>query len=417
MGLVSQPWFLAAAQLVEGTPIRDIRGVGLDDPALVQLSINENPLGSSPRAIEAVAKSMFGMNRYPFHDQLEEALAKHHDVPMETILTGVGSSEILNLLVLAAFWDRGGNIVTAFPSYPSVPGKTEQLGREVRKIPLEPDYGIDLEAMANAIDSETRIVTICNPNNPTGQLLDAAELRQFIDAVPKDVIVCIDEAYIHFVEVPDYPSTIPLAQEKENVLVTRTFSKAYGLGGVRVGYGIGHPDLLKRLARLGIGRLNKNTLSIAAALGALEDPEHVTRSVALVREGKRYLYAQLEDMGYEPLRTQTIFVTVEVGPDTETFIGASTRTEGRGTPGVRHGRLHARLRGTSARERSIRAGVQKTRRPQLASLLAAQEAYAETGAFPKLVSTRICFESSRNSNRPRARILLQSSPLAICSLG
>ena len=320
MGLVSQPWRLAAAQLVEGTPIRDVRGVGLDDPALVQLSINENPLGSSPRAIEAVAKSMFGMNRYPFHDQLEEALAKHHDVPMETILTGVGSSEILNLLVLAAFWDRGGNIVTAFPSYPSVPGKTEELGREVRKIPLEPDYGIDLEAMANAIDSETRIVTICNPNNPTGQLLDAAELRRFIDAVPKDVIVCIDEAYIHFVELPDYPSTIPLAQEKENVLVTRTFSKAYGLGGVRVGYGIGHPDLLKRLARLGIGRLNKNTLSIAAALGALEDPDHVTRSVELVREGKRYLYAQLEDMGYEPLRTQTIFVTVEVGPDTETFI-------------------------------------------------------------------------------------------------
>ncbi len=320
MGLVSQPWRLAAAQLVEGTPIRDVRSVGLDDPALVQLSINENPLGSSPRAIEAVAKSMFGMNRYPFHDQLEKALAKHHDVPMETILTGVGSSEILNLLVLAAFWDRGGNIVTAFPSYPSVPGKTEELGREVRKIPLEPDYGIDLEAMANAIDSETRIVTICNPNNPTGQLLDAAELRQFIDAVPKDVIVCIDEAYIHFVEVPDYPSTIPLAQEKENVLVTRTFSKAYGLGGVRVGYGIGHPDLLKRLARLGIGRLNKNTLSIAAALGALEDPDHVTRSVELVREGKRYLYAQLKDMGYEPLRTQTIFVTVEVGPDTETFI-------------------------------------------------------------------------------------------------
>ncbi len=108
MGLVSQPWWEAAAQLVEGTPIRDIRGVGLDDPALVQLSINENPLGSSPRAIEAVAKSMFGMNRYPFHDQLEEALAKHHDVPMETILTGVGSSEILNLLVLAAFGIAAG---------------------------------------------------------------------------------------------------------------------------------------------------------------------------------------------------------------------------------------------------------------------------------------------------------------------
>ena len=320
MGLVSEPWWEAAAQLVEGTPIRDVRSIGVDDPELVQLSFNENPLGSSRRAIEAVAKTMFGMNRYPFHDQLEQALAKHHDVPVEMILTGTGSSEILNLLVLSAFWDRGGNIVTAFPSYPTIPVKAEELGREVRKIPLEPDYGIDLEAMANAIDSETRIVNVCNPNNPTGQLLDAAELRRFIDAVPKDVIVCMDEAYIHFVDDPDYPSTIPLAQEKENVLVTRTFSKAYGLGGVRVGYGIGHPDLLKRLDRLGLGRLHKNTLSIAAALGALEDPEHVTRSVEIVREGKRYLYSQLEDMGYEPLRTHTIFVTVEVGPDTETFI-------------------------------------------------------------------------------------------------
>lgn len=320
MGLASTPWWEAVAQLVEGTPIRDIRGVGLDDPELVQLSINENPLGSSRRAIEAVAEAMFGMNRYPFHDQLEAALAKHHDVPSETILTGVGSSEILNLLVLAAFWDRGGNIVTAFPSYPSIPGKTEELGREVRRVPIRGDYGINLEAMANAIDSETRIVSICNPNNPTGQLLDAAELRQFIDAVPKDVVVCVDEAYIHFVDDADYPSVIPLALENENVLVARTFSKAYGLGGVRVGYGIGHPDLVKRLARFGLGNLNKNTLSIAAALGALEDPGHVTRSVELVQEGKRYLYSAFEGMGYEPLRTQTTFVTVEVGSDTETFI-------------------------------------------------------------------------------------------------
>lgn len=320
VGLVSRPWWEAAAQLVEGNPIRNVRGVGLDDPALVQLSINENPLGSSRRAIEAVANEMFGMNRYPFHDELERALAKHHDVPVEMILTGVGSSEILNLLVLAAFWERDGNIVTAFPSYPSIPRKTEELDREVRRVPLKSDYGIDLEAMANAIDQQTRIVSVCNPNNPTGQLLDADELRRFVDAVPEDVIVCMDEAYIHFVEDPDYPSTIPLAQEYDNVLVTRTFSKAYGLGGVRVGYGIGHPELLRRLARFGIGQLNKNTLSIAAAIASLDDPEHVARSVEVVREGKRYLYSELEEMGYEPLRTQTIFVTVEVGPDTERFV-------------------------------------------------------------------------------------------------
>ena len=320
LSLVGTPWWEAAAQMLDAPPIRTVDGVGLDDPALVQLSINENPLGSSRKAIEAVAKQMFGMNRYPFHNELEEALATHHDVPVDMILTGVGSSEILNLVVLAAFFDRDGNTVTAFPSYPSVPTKTEEIGREVRKVALKDDWGIDLETMAAAVDANTRIVSICNPNNPTGQLLDAGELRDFVRSMPKDVIVCMDEAYIHFVDDPDYPSTIPLAKEMENVVVTRTFSKAYGLGGVRVGYGIGHPELMKRLATYGFGMLNKNTLSIAAALGALSDPEHVTRSVEITREGKAYLYSELEAMGYEPIRTQTIFVTLEVGPKLESFI-------------------------------------------------------------------------------------------------
>jgi histidinol-phosphate aminotransferase len=320
LALVGTPWWEAAAQMLSSPPLRDVRSVGLDDPELVELSLNENPLGSSRRAIEEVAKRMFGMNRYPFDNQLEEALAKHHDVPPEMVLTGVGSTEILNLVVMAAFFDRGGNTVTAFPSYPYVHRKTEEIGREVRKVKLKPDWRIDLDAMARAIDSETRIVFVCNPNNPTGQLLDAGELRRFVDAVPKDVIVCMDEAYIHFVDDPDYPSTIPLAKERENVVVSRTFSKAYGLGGVRVGYGIGHPELLKRLAKFGLGRLNKNTLSIAAALGSLDDPAHVKRSVEVVREGKEYLYARLREMGYAPLETQTIFVTVEVGDKLKSFL-------------------------------------------------------------------------------------------------
>ena len=317
---LAAPALEAASQFVETPALRNVRGVGLDDPELVQLSINENPLGSSRRAIEAVARQMFGMNRYPFHDELEEALAKHHGVKAENILIGVGSTEILNLLVLAAFWDRPGNTVTAFPSYPYVARKTEELGRQVKKVPLEADFSIGLDAMARSIDGETRIVFVCNPNNPTGQLLDPAELARFVRAVPDDVVVCLDEAYIHFVDDPDYPSSIPLATELPNVLITRTFSKAYGLGGARVGYGIAHPELVERLARFGLGDMNKNTLSIAAALGALEDPDHVARSVEVTREGKAYLYAQLEEMGYQPLRTHTIFVTVEVGPDVESFI-------------------------------------------------------------------------------------------------
>jgi histidinol-phosphate aminotransferase len=196
----------------------------LSDPELVELSINENPLGPPRRAVEEVAKRMFGMNRYAMDTTLEEAIAKHHDVPLETVITGVCSTEILRLVTLAAFYEQKGNAVTGFPSYPQIPRETEELGRELRRVKLRPDWSLDLDAMAAAIDSETRIVTLCNPNNPTGQILDPAELRHFLERVPKDVIVPIDEAYIHFAEDPQYPSAIPLAREFPNVIVARTFS-------------------------------------------------------------------------------------------------------------------------------------------------------------------------------------------------
>lgn len=318
--LVGSAAWEAAAQVVGGSHLRDIQGVGLDDPELVELSINENALGPSRGAIERVAHQMFGMNRYPFHDQLEQALARHHGVPVETILPGVGSSEILNMAALAAYFDHGGNTVTPFPSYPDVARRTTTLGRELRRVPLRADFGIDLDGLREAIDADTRLLFICNPNNPTGQLLDAADLRRFVESVPPHVILVIDEAYIHFVEDPDYPSAIALAQQHDNVIVTRTFSKAYGLGGVRVGYGIAQPELVKRLARFGLGNLDKNTLSIAAALGALSDQDHVKRTVEVVREGKAYLSAKLKEMGFSPLRTQTIFVTVDVGSDLQVWL-------------------------------------------------------------------------------------------------
>ncbi len=320
--LVGTPYWTAAAQLLEAPPLRNIRGIGLSDPELVELSINENPLGPPRRAVEEVAKRMFGMNRYTMDTTLEEAIAKHHDVPLEMVLTGTGSTEILRLVTLAAFYERKGNTVTGFPSYPQIPRETEELSRELRRVKLRSDWSLDLDAMAAAVDSETRIVTLCNPNNPTGQVLDPSELRRFLQKVPKDVTVPIDEAYIHFADDPQYPSAIPLVKEFPNVIVARTFSKAYGLGGARVGYGIANPELLKKLKRFGIGDLNKNTLSIAAALGALDDPEHVKRTVEAVREGKKYLYAELDALGYKAIRTQTIFVTVEVGSGVKALIEA-----------------------------------------------------------------------------------------------
>ena len=318
--LMGTPVWEAAAQMVNGSGTMPVNGVGLDDPLLVQLSINENPLGASRRAVEAVASKMFGMNRYTMHFELEEALGAHHGVDPETVFTGVGPSEILLTATLAAFWDRPGNAVTAFPSYRSIPRTAEELGQAVKKVPLTGDWQMDLDAMAAAVDENTRIVSICNPNNPTGQLLDAAALERTIREMPKDVIVCVDEAYIQFVDDPGYPSMIPLTKEVENLLISRTFSKAYGLGGMRVGYGVAHPALLERMQRFSIGLLNKNTLSTVAALAALGDQEHVRRTVEITRQGKAYLYEELEAMGYSPIRTQTIFVTVEVGPNVNTLI-------------------------------------------------------------------------------------------------
>tara|TARA_B100000029_G_scaffold188640_1_gene186280 strand:+ start:90613 stop:91776 length:1164 start_codon:yes stop_codon:yes gene_type:complete len=311
----------AASQIINGTPGYPINGVGLDDPNLVQLHINENPLGPSNRAIEAVAQHMFSMNRYTMDDKLEQALAKYHNVNVENVFVGVGSSEILMTASLAAYWSqKTGNTVTAFPSYRSIPRVTRNLGFLVKEIPLIGNWEIDLQAMAAAVDDETRIVSICNPNNPTGQILDPIQLERMIRAIPKDVIICMDEAYIEFVDDPKYPSMVPLTRELDNLLVSRTFSKAYGLGGMRVGYGIAHPSLLERMKKFSIGILNKNTLSTVAAVAALKDQEHVHRSVENTREGKTYLYHELERMGYAPLKTQTIFVTVEVGPNAEILI-------------------------------------------------------------------------------------------------
>lgn len=320
ISLMGTPLWEAAAQIVNTPQVNLPNGVGLDDPMLVQLSINENPLGASRLAIEAVAKAMFKMNRYTFTTELEEALAKHHGIPMDNIMIGTGSTEILNLVALAAYWDRQGNTLTGFPSYPGLPVFTQQLGRQVKNVPLTNDWKLDLDAMLKAIDKDTRLVSVCNPNNPTGQIVEPKALEKFLRAVPKDVLVCVDEAYIHFVDDPEYTSAIRLTQELPNVLVARTFSKAYGLGGVRVGYGVANPDLIKRMWTFGLSDLNKSQLGIAAALGSLKDPEHVRRSVQVAQDGKKYLYAELEALGYEVVKSQTIFVPVKIGPNANTLV-------------------------------------------------------------------------------------------------
>lgn len=309
----------AASEMLTG-PRPTINGIGLDDPERVQLSLNENSFGASRLAIEAVSRRMFGMNRYPFHARLEEAISEHISIPENHILTSGGSTEILNLVALAAYYEQSGNTITGRPSYFDIPGRTTNLGGTVKRIPTVDGWGLDLDGMADAIDRKTRLINICNPNNPTGQILDSDALEAFIRNVPEEVLVLVDEAYIEFAG-SEYRSMLQLTRELPNVIVARTFSKVYGLAGIRVGYGVAQPQLLGRLTRFNIGDMRKNTLSTDAAIASLGDQAHVRYCVDMVKKGREYLYSELQALGHEPVQTFTNFMPVKPAGSPEWLMG------------------------------------------------------------------------------------------------
>lgn len=320
--LASGSLWKTAAAMVNGPKGRLVYGVGLEDPERVQLSINENPLGASPRAIEAVAKKLFALNRYPAREPiLQEAIARHHGVTADMVANGVGSSEVLYAVTMTAILN-GGGVVEPQPGYGSVAGLAKDISRPVVRVKLTKDLQIDLDAVRKAITPETKIVGITNPNNPTGQLLPPDALRKFVEGIPEQVIVCVDEAYLDFADDENYPSIIPMTKTRRNLFVTRTMSKAYGLGGMRIGYGIGDPSLIERIKPHHLGWLGRSILGDAAAIAALDDDEHVQRVRQHVRQEKEFLYGELTKLGLKPVRTQTIFVIADTGRETKPLVDA-----------------------------------------------------------------------------------------------
>ncbi|MBT5876278.1 MAG: aminotransferase class I/II-fold pyridoxal phosphate-dependent enzyme, partial [Candidatus Latescibacteria bacterium] len=255
----------AVGALLAGKQPGDVQGIGVPK-GLVRLAFNENPLGASPRAIESVFEHQSWMNRYDYTGNLLEDISKMHGLEIERfsgfdfkalgerhgIMLGVGTTELLQLLALAGLMPDGETI-EAMPSY----GQITRVGDELReagypvrsrRAPVRSDGNHDLEAMADMITDKTQLIIICNPHNPTGSLLPYDEVLKFIDDVPPNVMIAVDEVYIQFVRDPTYHDFIEVAKERENVTVLRTFSKAHGLGGMRVGYAVGHRNLMKRLA-------------------------------------------------------------------------------------------------------------------------------------------------------------------------
>jgi histidinol-phosphate aminotransferase len=281
----------------------------------VKLASNENPLGPSPLAVEAVKRALAESNRYPEggSKRLREALAGRHSVTPEQIFIGLGSSEVIDL-ASRALLRPGLEGITSQGTFALFPIAIRASGARLTLVPLR-NFTFDLSAMAGAITAETRIIYLANPNNPTGTAFGAGELDAFLARVPEEVLVVLDEAYCEYVERADYPKSIELFRRHDNLLILRTFSKVYGLAGLRIGYGIGRSGLVTELNKLRTP-FNVSNLAQAAALAALDDAEHVRRSVESNRAGRKQLAEGFARLGLTPAPSDTNFVFLELGPET-----------------------------------------------------------------------------------------------------
>lgn len=309
----------AIAPYVAGKPISEVaREFGLDEARIVKLASNENPLGmpeSAQRAIlQAATQAAAELGRYPDSNafELKAALAARYGVPPEWITLGNGSNDILEMAA-HAFVERGQSIVYSQYSFAVYALATQGLGARHLVTPAV-KYGHDLDAMLAAIADDTRLIFVANPNNPTGTFIDGAALEAFIAKVPRHVAVVLDEAYTEYLAADKRYDSIAWVRRYPNLLVSRTFSKAYGLAGLRIGFAIAQPELTDLLNRLR-QPFNVNTLAQAAAIAALGDTAFLEKSAALNAEGYRTLTAAFERMGLEYVPSDGNFVLVRMGMD------------------------------------------------------------------------------------------------------
>ncbi|WP_226801753.1 histidinol-phosphate transaminase [Alkalilimnicola sp. S0819] len=307
-----------------GKPMSELaRELGLRPEQIVKLASNENPLGPSPKALAAAREALAESHRYPDGNafELRAALAEHHGVEPGQITLGSGSNDVLEL-VARAFLRTGLKCVFSQHAFAVYPIATQAVGAEAVVVPAlgadsDSPAGHDLEAMADAVDADTRVVFIANPNNPTGTWVGAEAVERFLARMPAHVIVVLDEAYVEYAaRAPGYREGSYLLARHPNLIITRTFSKAYGLGGLRVGYGLSDPQVADLLNRVRMP-FNVNNVAQAAATAALDDREHLRRSVELNGREMQRLGQALAGMGLSSLPSAANFLCTRVGPRAE----------------------------------------------------------------------------------------------------
>ena len=280
----------------------------------VKPASNENPLGPSPKAMEAARAVLAESHRYPDGGtlRLREKIAAIHGVSPDEIFIGLGSSEIIDLAARTLL-GPGKIGLTADGTYAPFSIAIRASGAALECAPLCA-FAFDLAEMARAITSATRVIYLANPNNPTGTAFGAAEFEKFLSRVASDTLVVLDEAYIHYAERADMPASVQLFKERKNLLILRTFSKVYGMAGIRIGYGIGQAPLVAAMNKLRTP-FNVSGVAQAAALAALDDHEHVKRCIDANRVERKRITEEVAKLGLLPVKSETNFVFVEAGPE------------------------------------------------------------------------------------------------------
>jgi histidinol-phosphate aminotransferase len=323
MSLKVHPDIVSLSPYVPGKPIEELqRELGL--ARVIKLASNENPMGPSPKALAALSEGTATLHRYPDGGafRLREALADRWKVTPDQVILGNGSDEILGLLA-RTFLSPGDEAVMADQTFVIYKMEVTAAHGKPITVPLK-QWRHDLQAMADAITDRTRLLFLCNPNNPTGTMVSADEVEHLLARVPAHVVVVFDEAYFEYVRSQQFPDSMAYVKQGRNVIVLRTFSKIYGLAGLRIGYGVATEEITNFLNRVR-PPFNANSLAQRAALAALGDDEHVARSRAANAVGMEQMVKGLAALGLTPIPSEANFVYVDVGRDGRTLFEAMLR--------------------------------------------------------------------------------------------
>jgi histidinol-phosphate aminotransferase len=294
-----------------GKPVEELeREYGIK--GAIKLASNENPLGPSPKAVEAMRTALSKMNRYPDANgfYLKEKLSHKLGVKSDNIFLGNGSDEIIQLIT-QAFLLPGEEAIMSDPAFSFYQMVVTAAGGKEVKVSLK-DFSYDLSSMAAYINSQTKLIFINTPLNPTGTIIQKEDFEKFLEQIPSDIILVLDEAYAEYVTDESFPNSLEYLDKRRVIFILRTFSKIYGLAGLRIGYGIAQSQLISCLNKIK-GPFNTNALAQAAALAALDDEDHLKRSLANNQEGLTYLYGELSKMEIEYLPTHANFFLVKIG--------------------------------------------------------------------------------------------------------